>query len=258
MSDSSFPEQLPAVGELLDELRLRLLGELGENLVGLYLYGSLALGDFDPERSDLDLLAALTREVGEQELPALRALHAEFVRKHPDWDDRVEVAYVSTSGLRTFKSQASAVAIVSPGEPLHLKEVGREWLIDYHVVREHGMTLLGPPPHTLIDDISRDEFTTAVREHLESWREPLPLRPTLRLQRYAVLTMCRGLYALRHGRQTSKLQAALWVQREFPEWAPVIERALAWTKDAPAPATETDRHDTARFVEFALRAAQLA
>jgi len=53
-------------------------------------------------------------------------MHAEFIRKRPSWDDRVEVAYVSTRGLRTFKSRASTVAIISPGEPLHLKQVGRE------------------------------------------------------------------------------------------------------------------------------------
>jgi predicted nucleotidyltransferase len=252
-------EALPGVREALDDLRSRLVHQLGDELIGLYLYGSLVLGDFDPQESDLDLLAALSGEVRDEHLPALRGLHAEFVRQHPNWDDRVEVAYVAAAALRTFKSQPSTVAIVSPGEPLHAKKVSRVsrgWLIDYYAVREHGITLLGPPPRALIDDISTDEFLDAVRRDLQTWREPLPHRSTRGPQRYAVLTICRGLYALRHGRQTSKKRAAVWVQREFPEWALVIERVLASTnRDA---ATEADHRETARFIEFALRAARVA
>jgi hypothetical protein len=246
----------PAVEEALDELRARLLRGLGDDLVGLYAYGSLVLGDFDPERSDLDLLAALSSEVGEKELEALRRAHVGFLRRHPAWEDRVEVACVPTSALRTFKSRASTVAIVSPGEPLHLKQVGRDWLIDYHLVREHGIALFGPPPRTLIEDISRDELLEAVRGHLARWHGELPSSATRGPQRYAVLTMCRGLYTLRHGRHVSKREAATWARRELPEWAPAIGRALAAANDDPA--SDADRLETARFVEFALRAAQEA
>jgi hypothetical protein len=247
-------EGLPGVRGVLEELQSNLLGQLAD-VVGLYVYGSLVLGDFDPEESDLDLLAALSREVGDTHLRALRRLHNQFVRAHPDWDERVEVACVSLVGIRTFKSQPSTVAIVSPGEPLHLKQVGREWLIDYHLVREHGITLHGPPPETLFDDISTEEFQNAIRDHLQSWREPLPPRPTFRSLRYAVLTMCRGLYALRHGKHSSKRQAGLWAQRAFPEWAHLIERMLA-SRNTDA-ATEADRRETAHFIEFALRTASV-
>jgi hypothetical protein len=38
--------------------------------------------------------------------------------------------------------------------------------------------------------------------------------------------MCRALYTLRYGVQVSKKQAALWAEKEFPEWATLIEHAL--------------------------------
>jgi hypothetical protein len=260
MNHSSFPEplakvlrDLPEVTKALGELRCRLRGLLDERLVGLYVNGSLTLGDFDPEQSDLDLLAALSSEVGEHELQALGQLHAQFIRKHPTWDDRVEIAYVSTEGLRTFKSRPSCVANISPGEPLNRRLVGREWIVGYYLVREHGIALLGPPPETLIDEISRDEFVGAVREYFARWRDLSPPPATRGPQRYAVLTMCRGLYALRHGGVISKKQAALWAQREFPTWAAVIEQAITAANNDPA--SETDSRDTARFVEFAVATA---
>lgn len=42
------------VGRLTDGLRVL----LGDNLLGVYLHGSLAMGGFNPERSDSDLLVA--------------------------------------------------------------------------------------------------------------------------------------------------------------------------------------------------------
>jgi predicted nucleotidyltransferase len=241
------------VEDVIAELREQLIRELGENLVGLYLYGSLAFGDFNPELSDIDVIAAVKSPVGEPELPALARLHAALARAHPDWDDRIEVAYVSTSGLRAFKSRPSTVAVIEPGEPLRLEEIGREGLIHYYLVREHGITLLGPSPRTLIDAISAEEYVEAVRAYLARWREPPAAAATRAPQRYAVLTMCRGLYSLSHGRPTSKNRAARWAQAAFPEWAPTIDRALASADDDPA--SDSDREETARFVAFALRTA---
>lgn len=255
-SRSTFPEPLaetlrgiPAVGAVLGELRDRLLRLLGDKLVGLYVNGSLTLGDFIPAQSDLDLLAALSSDLDDNELQEIRRLHTEFVQEYPAWDDRVEVAYVSTKALRAFKSHPSSVANISPGEPLNVRMVGREWMIGYYLVREHGVTLFGPPPKDLIEDISREEFLDAVRESLAGWLGSMSPSATRGPQRYAVLTICRSLYALRYGRVTSKRQAALWAEQELPEWVPVISRALASTNDDPA--SEADHRETVRFIEFA-------
>lgn len=45
---------------------------------------------------------------------------------------------------------------------------------------------------------------------------------------YAILTMCRSLYALEHGKIISKPEAAKWAQGQLDsKWAQVIEQALA-------------------------------
>lgn len=243
----------PEVREVLSELCERLIHLLGDELVGLYAYGSLAVGDFDLGHSDIDLLAALASEIEEGEFAALKELHAQLVRDHPDWKNRIEVAYVTTRGLRTFKSRPSKVAIISPGEPLHLKEVGRDWLIDYYIVQEYGLTLCGPAGGTLIESISSDEFKRAVLEYLDRQRDSLSTSPTLGAQNYAVLTTCRGLYALGCGEHTSKKEAALWAQRQFPEWASVIQLALSSANHEPP--SKPDYQETRRFLEWALDAA---
>src|SRR5712692_9867949 len=103
------------INRLLENLLSQMRHILQEKLVGLYLYGSLTTGDFDPESSDIDLLAATSSDVSETEFEALRAMHRDFARDHPEWEDRVEVAYLSVTALRTFRSERSPIAVISPG-----------------------------------------------------------------------------------------------------------------------------------------------
>ena len=132
----------------------------------------------------------------------------------------------------TFKTQSSLLAIISPGEPFHLKEAGREWLINWYAVQEKGVPLYGPPPEEIIEPVSKQEFIEAVHEQALEWRKYiLKARHWRPGQAYAILTLCRALYAHSKGEQASKLQAARWVQQQLPQWAELVENALLWRKE---------------------------
>src|SRR5690348_4129469 len=124
------------INGLLDDLLGRLKGALGEKLVGLYLYGSLVWGDFDYDISDIDLLAVTTAPLDEAEFTRLERLHNDFVAEYSRWNDRLEIAYLPLKGLQTFRTEASPIAVISPGEPFNLKEAGYDWLINWYVVQE--------------------------------------------------------------------------------------------------------------------------
>ena len=101
-----------------------------------------------PGNSDVDLLAVLDHDSAEgDELAALADLHAGFVSRYPEWSDRVEVGYVSTVILSTFEdAPAGRIAVISPGEPLNVKDVGPDWVLNWHGVSTGGETLAGAPP----------------------------------------------------------------------------------------------------------------
>ena len=42
------------------------------------------------------------------------------------------------------------------------------------------------------------------------------------------MTMCRALYTLKLEEYLSKKQAALWAEKELPEWSSLIQQALSW------------------------------
>src|SRR5215204_1394287 len=119
---------------------------LGTKLVGLYLYGSLVTGDYDAEISDVDLLAAVSSDLNETEFDALKQMHNAIVANDKQWDNRIEVAYLSLHGLRTFKSERSPITVISPGEPINTKDAGSDWLMNWYMVQEKGVMLSGVSP----------------------------------------------------------------------------------------------------------------
>ncbi|MCY4145815.1 MAG: DUF4111 domain-containing protein [Chloroflexi bacterium] len=221
-----------AVGAILDHLTAGLCSALRGNLVGIYVYGSLIAGDFDAAISDIDLVVVLRKPLDEARFAALQQLHQDVVRDRREWQDRLELAYISRRSLRRFRSETSTIGIISPGEPFHLVQAGSDWLISWHALREDGVALLGPPIESLVDPISARDYLRAVREHIEGYRDMDTAAANAAMLSYTTLTVARGLFTLRHGEPTSKIKAAAWAQDAFPHWSPLIQLALAWRVDA--------------------------
>ncbi len=222
----------PDINDLLRLLLARLQDIFGQKLVGLYLYGSLVTGDFDQQSSDIDLLAVTATDINQHELEILKRMHDDLVLQYPAWIDRIEIAYLSGEALKTFRSRNSRMAIISPGEPFHPKDAGKDWLMNWYMMRERGITLFGPSLEELIPLISKAEFIQAVQEfHAGDWRgwiNETKMMRARKFQAYAILTLCRALYAHTKGEQASKKQAALWAANRFPQWALPINNALVW------------------------------
>jgi hypothetical protein len=243
----------PDIDSVLNGLLGQMQHILGQNLVGLYLYGSLVTGGFDPQISDLDMLAVVSSDVDQTQFERLHRMHNDLESTNPRWKDRIEVQYVSTRALQTFRTESSQIAALSPGEPFHFKDAGSEWLINWYIIRERGRVLYGPEPSAYIPPISKGEYLQTVREHATMWVDWLEQPQDQAWQGYVILTMCRILYAVRFGEQSSKRAAAAWMQARYPDWAWLIRKALAWRKgerDAEA-AQQATWPETARFVRFA-------
>ena len=228
---------------------------LGDDFAGLYLYGSLASGDFDPERSDIDFLVVTEGELPVELLPALEAMHAGLASAGGKWATKLEGSYVPRHALRRYDPEDAPRPQLNEGR-FYVARHCSDWIIQRHIIREQGVALAGPPPSTLIDPVSPDDLRGAVRGILREWWEPLLLDERLGLdvyRAYAVLTMCRALYTLQHGRVASKPASAAWAQGELgARWAELIGRASAWRHDAPA----GDLSGALEFVRFTLRRAR--
>jgi hypothetical protein len=234
----AWPTPWPEVNRVVEGLRAALVDALGDELAGLYLSGSLALGGFDPPSSDLDVLVATTGTLDEAAVQRLAALHA-TLRAAGGWPGRLEVVYLPVTTLRRYDpSDQGSYPIAASDRVFALGRQSPTWVLDRWIAREHGLLVAGPRPSSLIDPIGPQALQVAVRKLLLSfWAgqldgpAPAWLRPRS-YQAFAVLSMCRALYCLEHGKVISKPAAAAWASRRLgPPWPELVDRALGWRAD---------------------------
>jgi predicted nucleotidyltransferase len=244
----------PEAVEILDLLVPSIQEALGSNIVGVYLRGSLATGDFDPITSDIDFFAVTDRVVSEEEFDRLVRLHKRLAEHSNRYGDQLEGAYIDRTAARRFHP-GERHPTVYRGEEFGWSEHKENWVLERWVVREQGMTLLGPEPKTLIDPISSGELREAVRSVLKIWTEwvadpddPDWLLP-LSHKAYVVETMCRALYTLECGELCSKPSAVAWALETIPEpWRSLVERSQRWRTDDTRDLSVTP--EVMRFVEW--------
>lgn len=215
------------VDEVLAELVSGIRDVLGRDLVGVYIYGSYVSGGFDAEVSDLDLVTVISSDVEGIDLAGLDGVHSGLVDRHPEWNDRVEVVYVGLAALRSFRSSAGPLVVISPGEPFHVRsEPPVEWVQNWYLVRETGIALYGPPPATFVPPIEWAEFVAAAVHYADQVSHSDFSTASPGGLAYAVLTLCRAARTVREQVHGSKQEGAAWAKEAMPEWASLIDTAV--------------------------------
>jgi hypothetical protein len=227
---------------------------LGERLVGLYIHGSLACGDFNPQTSDIDFLIVTDGHISAETFSTLQEMHACLFASGLAWSQKLEGAYIPKDDLRRHDPAHAPVPWLGADGHFAQESLGSDWIIQRWILREKGIVVAGPPPASLIDPVSAEDLRDAVRGSLREWWSP-PFPSPERFQSgeyraYAVLTMCRSRYILEHGRIASKPEAARWAMQTLREpWVELVRKAMDWRNDMDFDIPE----ETIEFINFTLR-----
>jgi hypothetical protein len=210
---------------------------IGNDLVGLYLTGSLTYGDFNPDSSDIDFLTIMKKPLSQEKFEQIKQLHNKTGNTYPKWSKRIEGSYITTAMLEEAlppqKSKTPRPYINEGNFWEPFPAYGNEWTINLHVLYERGIALLGPDPKEIIDPVSIEALREASRKDLyEEWEPKLKDTTWLKnshYQAYITLTMCRILYRAIHIDVASKKVAATWAKRELGKpWRDLIKKAENW------------------------------
>ncbi len=252
------PTPYPDVNEILDLLLTRIKTILQCQFVGMYLFGSLANGDFD-QYSDIDVLIVTEEEISNNLFSTLQKMHAEIARIDSSWAVQQEVSYIPRSALQRFDRSNNLHPHLDRGEGEILYWMAHEsdWIIQRHILRECGVVITGPDLKTLIAPILRDELRQAVVEVLPLWVKPILDEPdkigARGYQSYCVLSLCRMLYTLQNKAILSKPAAATWALHTLDAcWKPLIERAIVGRQNPGMKAEIGDINETLEMMRFTL------
>lgn len=238
MSDSPpSPTPYADVNALLHSLLACVQAILAEQFVGLYLYGSLASGDFDRQTSDVDFVVVTAVALTNPLIAQLDTMHSHLRDSGLKWATKLEGSYIPQAALRRYRPNDAPRPTLNEGR-FYLAPHGADWVIQRAILRQHGVVVAGPPLQPMIDPVPPEALRGAVRQILAEWWKPMLPNPawlqSADYQVYAVLSMCRVLHALQFGTIVSKPVAARWAQATLGEpWAALIEQALLWRPSAP-------------------------
>ncbi len=207
---------------------------LGRNLAGVYLHGSLAMGCFNPERSDVDLLVITERAVQrDTKLGLVQALLSRSRRPAP-----IELSVLAHADLSPWRYPTPYRLHFSEDwrEQLAADVVGLSWLrwpdvpgtdpdLAAHltVACGRGIALLGPPPAEALPAVPRADFLDSILRDVAESAVAITPNPV-----YAILNLCRVYRFVRNGSICSKDEGGSWARTALPQpLRPVAARALA-------------------------------
>lgn len=243
MNHYGWPDCPGEVRAQVEGLIAGLRAMLDTNLIGVYLHGSLAMGCFNPTRSDLDLLVVTRRGM----VMKTKRQVAGLLLRYSAAPAPVEISFLRAADLRPWRHPASY--------DFHFGEDGRgrlqqalgdgtwrAWndaaLTDVDlaahitVTRRRGLCLYGVSIANAFPDVPPADYLDSIVDDFHWGRERLAANPV-----YFILNACRIVAYRRAGLVCSKDEGGIWMLPLLPEEHRVlVARALtAYRSDNSLP-----------------------
>jgi hypothetical protein len=221
--------ETPGLEPALVAFRDGVRAALGEQLLGIYISGSLVMGDFEPASSDVDFLVVTRGPLDAGPIERLAALHT---RLPEPWGGRLEGEYSPLAQL-SASGVVGACPSVSPVSGFRSAVSGQVTAENVAAMRERSITLFGPHPRELLPAVNAGELRAAFRADLAELADELVEVDATGASRAvealasAALNVARCLYGLRTGHISTKREGAVWLAQEEPALDVGLGAALA-------------------------------
>ena len=266
--DKKIPEHpYPELRGVLKSFVHKISAELGENLVGIYLVGSIASGDFDLD-SDVDFLVVTNTELIEANMKALQDIQIEIhgINCYPA--KHLEGSYISIHDLNDWNTvgQKKLYYFDNGSTTYEQSTHDNQWHVRW-ILRARGITLVGPKPETILKSIPLHEMFREIKATMlqvmklfeDEINRPLSFFNSRFGQSFTVLTYCRMLHTLHTGTVQSKNAGAKWAKQFVePKWVNIIDQAwheregVRFLAKIHQRAELTSLHETLDFIKYAV------
>ncbi len=218
--------------ELLQQIREAYQTILKENLVGIYVHGSLAFGCYHPARSDIDFLVVVHTPLTQAEKEALLTVLLHLDDAAPPkgfemsvvldsvcspfvWPTPYELHFSNAHKARCRQDPAGYCSTACGTDP--------DLAAHFTVTRAVGYALCGRAVEEVFAPVPRQHYIHSLLLDIRSAEMNIEANPV-----YCTLNLCRVLAFLQEGAVLSKQQGGDWGLRALPaRWHPLLHEALA-------------------------------
>lgn len=213
--------------EIVDESKMI----FKEDLTGIYLHGSLAMGCFNPKKSDIDLMIVIKNNITDTQKLQFMNHVAELNKTAPE--KGIELSIVKEEYCRKF-------LYPTPFE-LHFSSAHLQWFIDdpadyihkmngtdkdlaahFTIIKKYGVVLYGEEINDVFADVPRKDYIDSIWYDVEGAGEDILEDPV-----YMILNLCRAAAFLKNDLILSKKQGGEWaLQNLSARYRTLISKAL--------------------------------
>ena len=239
--------------DLLDRFVQMSRAVFGENLVGVYLHGSLAMGCFSPEKSDLDLILVVEDAPTQDE--KMRFAQALLVLNEEAPEKGFELSIVKREVCKPFRYPTpfefhysngfrEAARADMAGYVARTRGEDKDLGAHFTVINRFGVPLYGPPVEEVFAPVPKKDYFDSIWYDVANARADIVRDPM-----YIVLNLCRVLGYVRDGLVLSKKTGGEWGVQNLPQpFAALAENTLrCYTADGEITA---DEDTLCRFADY--------
>ncbi|MEK5520544.1 MULTISPECIES: aminoglycoside adenylyltransferase domain-containing protein [Heyndrickxia] len=200
--------------------------QLGSNLVGVYLHGSLAMGCFQPDKSDVDVLVIVKEKLCKEQKKNL----IQDILTLEEY--KLEMSILLENYLVNFRfptpfelhySQMHREKYLQDSDYLCGDSVDPDLAAHLVVTYERGICLFGKPVREVFYPIERTYYIQSILFDVEDAVEEIVHQPV-----YYILNLCRVLYYLSERVVSSKKEGGEWGKRKvINRYKPLVSQALS-------------------------------
>jgi streptomycin 3"-adenylyltransferase len=236
----SWPDCLAPTQKQLKQYIREVEAELADNLVGIYLHGSLAMASFNPECSDLDLLVVTRRPMSlETKRRLAETLLSRSGQPHP-----IEISFLRRGDMVPWQYPTSYDFHYSEmwRESFQRELISGDWkswnerqrydpdlAAHITITNQRGLCLAGAAIEEVFPAVPRQDYLDSIMGDVGDGLENISRDPI-----YGILNACRTYAYLSYGHIYSKEAGGVWALEVLPEsLRKIVMSALATYRGEP-------------------------
>lgn len=257
----------PELRGVLNTFTKEISTALKENLVGIYLVGSLASGDFDLD-SDVDFMVVTDTELTEDAMKPLEDIQKRIQKIDRYPAKHLEGSFISINDLndRETVGKKKLLYFDNGSTECEWSTHDNQWHVRW-VLRECSIPIIGPTPQTFMREIPIEEMIAEIKASMLEGKEifaaeidrPLCFSNSRFGQSFFVLTYCRMLQSIHTGTVQSKKAGAEWA-KGFADlkWRGLIDQAwkeregVRFMEKIRQRAEQEHLYETLEFINYAV------